>query len=182
MLLIRSLAYLIALGLLGLSGYLGLGLYDRLTADPAETDMSAQAGELAALAGAEAGSDVTGDLGRRAVEPRRWAALFGEPQPPAPPTRQEPAPEPQPPNPPSPPLESMGYSLKGVVSSGVTQWAIVSHPAGDVILRYGEELTAGLHLLAITKEGLVLGPKGAQPQDPSGLQEGDAQKLLRFPE
>ena len=60
-----------------------------------------------------------------------------EPQPPAPP---EPAAEPQPPAPPAPPLASLGYSLKGLVSSGTARWAIVSHPTGERLLRIGDAL------------------------------------------
>lgn len=190
MLLLRSLAYLAALALLALSALWGLALYDRLTADPASSGTSVGttsetvSAENALSSGTvEAGS--TTDDAAAAGTPRHWAALFGAPQPPkppAPPEPQPPTPEPQPPSPPSPPLDSLGYSLKGVVSSGAAQWAIVAHPAGDVILRLGEELTAGLYLLAITEAGLVLGPEGAEPQDPEALQPGDAQKLLRFPE
>lgn len=184
MLLLRSLAYLAALALLALSALWGLALYDRLTADPASsgTSVGATSETISAENALPAG---TAEAGSTIDAPRHWAALFGAPQPPkppAPPEPQPPTPEPQPPSPPSPPLDSLGYSLKGVVSSGAAQWAIVAHPAGDVILRLGEELTAGLYLLAITEAGLVLGPEGAEPQDPEALQPGDAQKLLRFPE
>ncbi len=184
MLLLRSLAYLTALALLALSALWGLALYDRFTADPASSGTSVGA-TSETISAENALSSGTAETGSTTHTPRHWAALFGAPQPPkppAPPEPQPPTPEPQPPSPLSPPLDSLGYSLKGVVSSGAAQWAIVAHPAGDVILRLGEELTAGLYLLAITEAGLVLGPEGTAPQDPEALQPGDAQKLLRFPE
>ncbi|WP_270725265.1 type II secretion system protein N [Shimia sp. Alg240-R146] len=92
--------------------------------------------------------------------PRRWPAVFGiavkeEPQPPAPPT---PAREPQPPTPPAPPIGSLGYTLKGMVRSGSDDgrgdWAIVSHPTGDRLLRVGDLLTEGVTVADITEEGL----------------------------
>lgn len=85
--------------------------------------------------------------------PPRWAPLFGAtakvpPQPPAPKA------EPQPPAPPAPPVASLGYTLKGTVSSGETRWALVSHPTGDTLLRVGEALTPDYTVVAIDAAGM----------------------------
>ena len=106
--------------------------------------------------------------------PGTWPALFGaedvpEPQPPAPP---EPEAEPQPPAPPAPPLASLGWSLKGLVSTGAARWAIVAHPTGERLLRVGDPIPdTGYTVSAIDVRGLwaVTGP-GGDPQ------------LLAFPE
>lgn len=89
---------------------------------------------------------------------REWPAIFGErvipePQPPAPPNPPEP---PEPPPPAAPPVESLGYSLKGTVELGGSSWAIVSHPTGDQVLSVGDELVAGVIVVEITEEGLGL--------------------------
>ena len=95
------------------------------------------------------------------LPPRRWPALFGtqvvvEPQPPAPVIAPVVA-EPQPPAPPQPPIESLGYRLQGVVRNGSANWAIVTHPTGDVILHIGDRLgEAGPEVVAIEAEGLWL--------------------------
>ena len=95
-----------------------------------------------------------------APQPRRWPALFGtpkveEPQPPVP--VEAPLAEPQPPTPPQPPIESLGYRLKGVVRNGTADWAIVTHPTGDMILRLGDHLgEAGPEVVEIAPEGLWL--------------------------
>ncbi|MDU8912183.1 hypothetical protein [Aestuariicoccus sp. MJ-SS9] len=88
--------------------------------------------------------------------PRDWPALFGEvvvaePQPPKPPA---PAPEPQPPRPPAPPIDSLGYSLQGLVSEGENRWAIVSHPTGETLLRVGDMLGEIYEITAIDAQGL----------------------------
>jgi len=89
-----------------------------------------------------------------AVARRHWPALFGErrapePLPPAPPP-------PQPPRPPAPPIASLGFRLQGVVSAGAVTWAIVSHPAGDRILKVGDTLTDGITVVGIDDAGLWL--------------------------
>ena len=76
-------------------------------------------------------------------------ALFGtyrppEPQPPAPVEAQ----------PPTPPISSLGYSLRGVFASGDDSWAIVSHPTGEQILRVDDELTPGMVVARIDEAGL----------------------------
>ncbi len=98
----------------------------------------------------------------------RWPAIFGEPQPPAPP--EPPAPEPQPPSAPKPPLDSLGYRLKGVVRSNDKLWAIVSHPTGETLVRAGDVIAPGLRALRIDAEGLHVS------------RDDDAPELLAFPE
>ena len=88
--------------------------------------------------------------------PRDWPALFGtravaEPQPPAPPP---PEPERQPPAPSAPPIEGLGYTLKGVVSDGANRWAIVSHPTGEDLLKVGDMLGEIYTITAIDTRGL----------------------------
>ncbi|KMK64011.1 hypothetical protein [Puniceibacterium sp. IMCC21224] len=99
--------------------------------------------------------------------PRRWPALFGElrppePQPPKPP---EPQAEPQPPAPRAPPLASLGFSLRGMVSDGASRWVIVAHPTGDQLFKVGDALTPDYTIARIDEEGLwaVTAP-GAEPQ------------------
>ncbi len=104
--------------------------------------------------------------------PRFWPALFGEKQPPPPPEPEPepPAPEPQPPAPKAPPLDSLGYELKGVVRAEGAVWALVAHPTGERILRVGDTLEHGLIVMEITEEGVWIGPEGGEPE------------LLKFPE
>lgn len=96
-----------------------------------------------------------------------WPALFGEPEPPAPPPEPI-APvmvkEKQPPAPPRPPLSSLGYELKGVVQAGETVWGLVSHPTGDQIMRVGDTLTDGLVIARIDKMGLWVDVGKDQPE------------------
>lgn len=99
--------------------------------------------------------------------PQNWPLLFGsvvieEPQPPEPPAAE---PEPQPPAPSAPPLASLGYSLKGVVSDGANRWAIISHPAGEQLVRVGDPLAGDYTISAIDSAGLwVVAAPGADPQ------------------
>ena len=67
--------------------------------------------------------------------------------------------------PPAPPIESLGYSLKGVVSDGASRWAIVSHPTGEALLKVGDPLGEAYTVTAIDVQGLwgVSSP-GAEPQ------------------
>ncbi len=97
-----------------------------------------------------------------------WPALFGEPMPPKPPA-PPPQPivavvEPQPPAPPQPPLSSLGYQLKGVVRIGDVFWGLVSHPAGDQILRAGSVLVDGITVARIDDEGLWVETGRAAPE------------------
>lgn len=93
---------------------------------------------------------------------RRWPALFGEPQPPAPaaPVRSEPAA----PSAPLPPLESLGFQLKGVVRSGTQVWAMIGHPSGDQLVRVGDELGRGIEVTDINEDGLWLRRAGNPPE------------------
>ena len=94
--------------------------------------------------------------------PMRWPPLFGEPQPPAPPEPEPPAPEPEP-QPPAPPIDGLGYSLKGVVRVGDTAWALVSHPTGERLVRPGDALGEGLTVERIDGEGVWVARPGAAP-------------------
>ncbi len=110
----------------------------------------------AALAPPPAPAAAAPDDTRPTTAPRHWPAVFGaapkaEPQPPAPPTPPVAA---QPPKPPMPPIESLGFALKGMVRNGTGDWAIVTHPTGEQILRVGDELTPGVTVVEITAEGL----------------------------
>lgn len=87
-----------------------------------------------------------------------WPALFGEPEPPKPLAPTQPivaaVNEPQPPAPPKPPLSALGYELKGIVRSGDVVWGMVSHPAGDKILRVGSVLADEMTVSRIDEDGL----------------------------
>lgn len=93
--------------------------------------------------------------------PTRWPAVFGtytppEPQPPRPPQPvivEEPMP-------PAPPIENLGYVLKGVVTNGDNRWAIVSHPTGDRLIRVGDALADGVIVTAIDPDSLRLDNRG----------------------
>lgn len=104
--------------------------------------------------------------------PGVWPAVFGQVQKPEP---QPPAPElvvveSVPPMPPAPPLDSLGYKLEGMVSTGDDRWAIVAHPTGVRLLRVGDALGDGLTVEAIDARGLW-------------VVNGDGKKdLLKFPE
>jgi len=135
----RLVALLLSLLLLALAGWIGFGLWQRM-ATPAPAPRS-----LAALL-----PDATPDTGGTRGPVRHWPPLFGEPQPPAPPVQVEP----QPPAPPMPPIESLGYRLKGVVRNGKADWAIVTHPTGDLLLKVGDTLSDGITVDAIDAEGL----------------------------
>lgn len=144
----RLVALLLTLLLLGLAGQSGYALWQRMQAPPAApptlTALLPQAGQSGAETPAPA---------------RRWPPLFGEPQPPAPPAPPVQA-EPQPPAPPMPPVESLGYRLKGVVRNGKADWAIVTHPTGEFLLKVGDALTEDLTVVAIEAEGLWLSRAG----------------------
>lgn len=98
-------------------------------------------------------------------EPLYWPALFGEPQPPeppAPPDPPKPKEPPKPPQPPGPPIESLGFTLQGIVSDGDSTWAIVSHPTGDRLLRVGDSLAEGVTVTGIDASGLLLDNGGTE--------------------
>lgn len=99
--------------------------------------------------------------------PGPWPELFGavkvpQPRPPAPPEPEPPAAQPVPPE---PPLASLGYGLKGLVSSGAARWAILGHPTGELLLRVGDRLGDSAYTVtAIDVRGLWAAAPGAEPQ------------------
>lgn len=98
-----------------------------------------------------------------ALPPRKWPLLFGEKQPPQPPKPEEAEAEPQPPAEKAPPIDALGYTLKGVVRDEGRVWAMVSHPTGDRVLRVGDELAAGMVVSKIDERGLWAAPDGGTP-------------------
>lgn len=95
--------------------------------------------------------------------PMRWPSLFGtytppEPQPPRPP---EPVAE-TPPQPPAPPIDSLGFALKGLVTDGANNWAIVSHPTGERLVRVGDQLSQGVTVTAIEPGGITVDNHGTE--------------------
>lgn len=97
-----------------------------------------------------------------ALPPRHWPALFGEPQPPKPPSPAvQTSAEPQPPK---PPIDSLGYVLKGRVQSGQSTWAIVSHPTGEQLVREGDTLQADVEVIRIDADGLWVSRQGDAPE------------------
>ena len=93
----------------------------------------------------------------------RWPPVFGHPQPPAPPVAPAPpppAPALEPPRPPAPPIESLGYRLKGLVRSDAAVWALVSHPTGERIMRFGDSLAEGIVITRIDEAGVWLDTGG----------------------
>ncbi len=153
----RLIAALCTLSALAAAGYAGYALWlvwqDPL---PAAQTRSAQPADPG--------------LALQVAEPREplfWPPLFGEPQPPKPPEPEPPQPpepkeEPQPPRPPQPPVDSLGYTLQGLVADGDNRWAIVAHPTGDRLLRVGDTLTDGVTVVAIEADGLVLDNGGEE--------------------
>lgn len=126
---------------------------------------------IVATAHVSAPSAATSGVAQGPVTPQHWPAVFGtapksEPQPPTPPTPPVSA---TPPKPPLPPIESLGFALKGMVRNGTGDWAIVTHPTGDQILRVGDVLSSGVTVVEITAEGLWVEREGER-------------SLLGFPE
>lgn len=108
-----------------------------------------------------------------APEPRSWPALFGTPRPPAPPA-PDPAPvaavAPQLKAIPMPPLDSLGYQLRGLVRNGEAVWAFVAHPTGEQLVRRGETLAEGIRITRIDEAGLWLS------------RQSNPEELLAFPD
>lgn len=100
-----------------------------------------------------------------ALPPRDWPQLFGEKMPPKaalnPPASDD---EPEPPKAKAPPIDALGYTLNGVVRADGSVWALVSHPTGELVLRKGDVLEAGLVVARIDEQGLWAGPEGETPQ------------------
>ncbi len=95
--------------------------------------------------------------------PPRWPALFGEKQPPRPATTPA-EPQPRAPSPDLPPIESLGYVLKGRVQAGNATWAIVDHPSGEQLLRQGDALRADIKVMRIDGQGLWVSRQGGTPE------------------
>ena len=143
----RLIAAIMTLVALAASGLAGQKLHETLNTPPAEL-----AGSVLARADmAEPQSPA------QATRSRRWPAVFGEPQPPlppAPPPAQEPPTPAQEPQPPRPPIDSLGYALKGVVRVDEKIWAMVSHPTGDQLMQVGDTLSNGATIERIDEQGL----------------------------
>lgn len=148
----RLIAALSTLGCLALASLAGHQLWQVLAAPPPEQ----QRQELPTLA---AGSAPPAPQRAR----RHWPALFGEKQPPRPAAAPV-TPEPQPPQVPKPPLDSLGYVLKGRVQAGQATWAIVDHPSGEQLVRRGDSLREDVTVVRIDAEGLWVSRQGDAPE------------------
>ncbi|WP_135507085.1 type II secretion system protein N [Roseovarius aestuariivivens] len=147
----RLLAYITLLVALGSAGWAAQLLWEELHAEPKPQIRRSVSPEQAAKS--------------PELQPvsRQWPALFGEPRPPAAP--EPPAPqreEPQPPPKVMPPLESLGYTLTGVVELSGVIWAMISHPSGDMVLREGDALIEGMTVTRITKTALWVKSEGGE--------------------
>ncbi|WP_323783821.1 type II secretion system protein N [Thalassovita sp.] len=151
----RLIAALCTLLSLAAAGFAGQALWQQVTAP--ETAITAKQDQTT-----QAGSATPPAVPRVA---RHWPAIFGEPQPPKPaPVAQPVKAEPQPPKPPKPPLDSLGYTLKGVVRAGSGTWAILSHPTGEQLLRDGDALAEGIIVARIDEAGLWVSRDGDEPE------------------
>ena len=156
----RFAAYFALLISLAVAGWAGQALWQELQVDP-----------VSVTARAEGATQTEPQPPAEAMPPRQWALLFGEKMPPLPPKEPEPpAKEPEPPAAKAPPIDALGYTLKGVVRADGTVWAMVSHPTGEQVLRVGDTLEAGLVVAKIDEQGLWAGADGDEPA------------LLGFPE
>ena len=149
----RLIATLLTLGALALAALAGHQLWQLLSAPPA--------GQAQVRQG-ESPTSAPQPPQRRSARP--WPALFGEKQPPRPPSPPKQQPEPQPPKSPLPPIESLGYVLKGRVQAGQSTWAIVAHPSGEQLLRQGDYLREGIEVMRIDGEGLWVSRQGEAPE------------------
>lgn len=152
----RLVAALLTLAALGAAGIAGRDLWLEVTQPPAPPAPA----RVVAMA--------PGEEPKAPRPPRRWPALFGEPEPPAPPPPPEPEPEPPAPEPepqpPAPTLSSLGYSLKGLVRTGTATWALLSHPTGERVIRPGDEIEDGLTVTVIDAQGVWVARDGAEPE------------------
>lgn len=142
----RLIAAIMTLVAVAASGLAGQKLHETLNTPAAD------------LAGAQATRASTSEPQppAQAPRPRRWPAVFGELQPPAPPAPppQSPQPPAREPQPPRPPIDSLGYALKGIVRVDQKIWAMVSHPTGDNLMRVGDTLSNGATIERIDEQGL----------------------------
>ena len=153
----RLIAAILTCGALALAALAGQELWLLLTAAP-QKDTGVQ---IAAVSQSDAPRPPQ-------KQAHRWPALFGERQPPKPTAAATPQAAPQPPKAAKPPIESLGYVLKGRVQAGPATWAIVSHPSGEQLVRQGDALRAGITIARIDAKGLWIS------------REGDAPELLEF--
>lgn len=156
----RLIAAIMTLVALGAAALAGQKLRDVMMQTEAETVVSL----VPQIGTAQTQSDLPN------TPTRHWPSLFGElapPTPPAPPVVATPEPEPQPPvpsTPPKPPIDSLGYTLNGVVRAGDNVWAMVSHPTGEQILRVGDDLGNGTIINRIDEAGLWVDNGGDEPE------------------
>ena len=151
----RFVAALLTLVALTAAALAGQGLWQEVKAPPAASSPAE-----VVLAGAS--QPPTSSL-----PPRVWPALFGEPAPPMPPKAEPQPPKPvvapQPPRPQMPPLESLGYELKGLVRTDGAIWAMISHPTGQRVLRPGDDLEPGYRIDRIDSAGIWVTDGEADP-------------------
>lgn len=97
--------------------------------------------------------------------PRSWPALFGEPRQAAPLFRPpEPKEDTAPTTQAVPPLDTLGFSLSGIVRSGDQLWALVGHHSGQLLLRVGEQLASDIQVVDIDEDGVWLSRSGNAPE------------------
>lgn len=150
---VRLIVLIVSLALLGAAALAGQSLWHTLTATPGARDAIAVSSDEQAA-----------EYQTSTRSTRIWPAVFGdvvreEPQPPAPP--QPPTP-PTTAAPPTPPIGSLGYVLQGVVRAGDSEWAIVSHPTGQRILRVGDLLQDGISIVSMDETGLTVTQNGQE--------------------
>jgi len=147
----RFVAFFALLISLGAAGWAGQVLWQELQVsyDPV-------------AARAEGGGEAEPQPPAQAMPPRAWPILFGEKMPPQ---QQEPpkAEEPEAPSPKAPPIDSLGYTLSGIVRADGSVWALVSHPSGEQVLRVGDDMGAGVIVARIDEQGLWAGAEGDEP-------------------
>ena len=131
----RLIATLLTLGALAWAGFAGHQLWQLLSAPSADLAQVRQGGSP---------TSAPQPPQRRSARP--WPELFGEKQPPL------------------PPIESLGYVLKGRVQAGQSTWAIVAHPSGEQLLRQGDYLREGIEVMRIDGEGLWVSRQGEAPE------------------
>ncbi len=157
----RWTAYLLTLAALLLAVFAGWSLFLAVSGRSIAMDDAVAESNIAVLATSTANEP---------QPPRRWAAVFGEarpdePQPPAPTQVEPPAPVVEA----TPPIESLGYGLKGIVRTDAGEWAVISHPTGDILVHVGEDIIQGAVLVEIDAGG-------------AWIEQNGARKLLALPE
>ncbi|WP_299628587.1 hypothetical protein [uncultured Tateyamaria sp.] len=163
---LRAIAAVITLVALAGLGFAGHRLYQVVLAEP---------GQAVTAPVLDASDPQPPQSAPEDLPTRIWPAVFGALEPPAPPPPppapapepQPPTPvvveEPQPPKPPAPPIESLGYTLSGVVRAGDAVWGMVSHPTGSRIVRVGDALAENVTVTRIDEAGLWVDNGGDAP-------------------